>query len=338
MATTFADLLTYMGLFIVGILAWAAISPLETLGWWAGWFGEEIYHAELPSEDGLVRSVRPNASSYILFVSGVGRVSGETISYREREFLRRLAVRLPNAVVIDDIFPYSVNNMPLTGQPFFAWIWRWAFRRKLHGPKLAGYLINLRNIWQVLISADKRYGPIFNQAVAQIFLHALMRYRYDSASAPPVYIIGYSGGGQLAVGAAGYLREWVPGPVYVVSLGGVFGSEPSLLAISHLYHLYGTSDRSHRLGLLAPGRWPVMANSAWNRARRQGQVSEICIGAMGHTGRRGYLDMRNTLPDGRAYVDHTVERIAGIVEQTSVSTLAPTVEEPQKVHKGELLT
>jgi hypothetical protein len=154
----FSDLATYIGLFILGILVWAAMSPLETLGWWAGWFGDRIYHDDLPSHDGLVRSVRPNANSYILFVSGVGRVSGETFSRREQEFLRRLAVALPQAVVIDDIFPYSVNNLALTGQPFFARIWRWAFRRKLHGPQLAGYLINLRNIWQVLISADNGMG------------------------------------------------------------------------------------------------------------------------------------------------------------------------------------
>jgi hypothetical protein len=316
MATTFSELLTYIGLVIVGVFVWAAMSPLETLGWWAGWFGDEIYYDQLPS-DGPVRQVRPNADSYVLFLSGVGRVSGETISRREREFLRRLAVALPQTVVIDDIFPYSVNNLALTGQPFFARIWRWAFRRKLHGPHLAGYLINLRNIWQVMISADKRYGPIFNQAVAQVFLHSLLRYNYDVDGDKPVYIIGYSGGGQMAVGAAGYLREWLSGPVYVISLGGIFGSEPSLLSVTHLYHLHGTGDRSHLLGLIAPGRWPILPASPWNRARRQGLVTERVIGPMGHTGRRGYLDANNTFPDGTPYVDRTVAVIAEIVRQTT---------------------
>lgn len=316
MAVTLGDLLTYVGLVLLGILAWAAMSPIETLGWWAGWFGDEIHQDALPS-DGLVRHVRPDANSHILFVSGVGRVSNETFSRREREFLRRLAVALPQSVVIDDIFPYAVNNLPLTGQPFFAWLWRWAFRRKLQGPQLAGYLINLRNIWQVLISADKRYGPMFNQGLAQVFLHTLIRYDYDVDGQAPVYIIGYSGGGQLAIGAAGYLREWLHGPVYVISLGGVFGSEPGLTAITHLYHLYGTSDRSHKLGLIAPGRWPIFPASAWNRARRQGKVTELNIGPMGHTGRRGYLDATNTFPDGAPYVDRTVEVIACIVRETA---------------------
>lgn len=324
MVATLGELLTYIGLVILGILVWAAISPLETLGWWAGWFGDQIYHDELPS-DGPVRSVRPNANSYLLFISGVGRVSNETFSRREREFLRRLALALPQTVVIDDIFPYSVNNLALTGQPFFAGIWRWAFRRKLHGPQLAGYLINLRNIWQVMISADKRYGPMFNQAVAQIFLHTLLRYNYDAAGEEPVYVIGYSGGGQLAVGAAGYLREWIKGPVYVISLGGVFGSEPSLLSITHLYHLHGSGDRSHRLGLIAPGRWPIFPASPWNRARRQGMVTDLNIGPMGHTGRRGYLDATNTFPDGTPYVDHTVAVIADIVRQTTTPAGPPPI-------------
>jgi hypothetical protein len=315
---TLGELLTYIGLVILGIFVWAAISPLETLGWWAGWFGDRIYHDELPA-DGPVRSVPPDANSYLLFVSGVGRVSNETFSRREREFLRRLALALPQTVVIDDIFPYSVNNLALTGQPFFARIWRWAFRRKLHGPQLAGYLINLRNIWQVMISADKRYGPMFNQAVAQIFLHTLVRYNYDAMSEKPVYVIGYSGGGQLAIGAAGYLREWLKGPVYVISLGGVFGSEPSLLSITHLYHLHGSGDHWHNLGLIAPGRWPIFPTSPWNRARRQGMITDLKIGPMGHTGRRGYLDANNTFPDGTPYVDRTVAEITDIVRQANAS-------------------
>jgi len=312
---TVGDLFTYIGVVLLGILVWAAISPLETLGWWAGWFGDTIHHEPRPA-DGQVRLVRPNADSYILFLSGVGRVSSETFSRREQEFLRRLALALPQSVVIDDIFPYSVNNLALTGQPFFAKLWQWALRSKQHGPQLLGYLINLRNIWQVLISADKRYGPMFNQAVAQVFLHALLRYHYDPAEERPVYIIGYSGAGQMAVGATAYLRELVQGPIYVISLGGIFDSDPGLLAATHFYHLYGTRDRSHFLGLIAPGRWRFFPASEWNRARRQGQVTLRNIGPMGHTGRGGYLDAKHSLPDGTPFVDHTVGVLAEIVHET----------------------
>jgi hypothetical protein len=316
MVETLGDVATYVGVVIMGVLVWAALSPLETLGWWAGWFGDKVYYDPIPT-NGLVRVVPPKAHSYLLFLSGVGRVSGETFSHREQEFLRRLAQALPQTVVIDDIFPYSVNNLSLTGQPIFARIWRWAFRSKLHGPQLAGYLINLRNIWQVLVSADKRYGPIFNQGVAQVFVHALLRYHYDPGGDKPVYIIGYSGAGQMAVGVVTYLREWIRGPVYVISLGGVFDSDPGLLALTHLYHLYGDKDRSHYLSYIAPGRWSLFPASAWNRARRQGLVTQINLGPAGHTGRGGYLDPYTNLPDGRPMVERTVQVIAEIVEQTA---------------------
>ena len=306
------QMLVLVGIALLGLLVWAALSPFETLGWWAGWFGDEIYHEEMPS-DGLVRSIRPNAKCYIIFLSGIGRVSGETLSYREAEFLRTLAAALPEAVVIDDVFPYSVNNLALTGQPFFARIWRWALRRKRDGPALAGNIINIRNAFQVLISADSRYGPIYNQAMAEVLLHGLLRYDYPVDSDIPVFVIGYSGACQMAVGATTYLAEWIKAPIYILSLGGVFASDVGLLAAEHIYHFYGTGDRVYHLSLVAPRRWPIFATSEWNRAKRQGKVTEIDIGPMGHTGRGGYLDPKATLPDGTRYVDRTVEAIAAVV-------------------------
>ncbi|MEZ4635055.1 MAG: hypothetical protein R2856_08795 [Caldilineaceae bacterium] len=89
-----------------------------------------------------------------------------------------------------------MNNLPLTGQPFFAHIWRWALRRKLSRhwlERLAGYLINVRNLWQVAMSIDKRYGPIYNQALAQVLIYTLGRHGYDPAQRRPIILIGYSG-------------------------------------------------------------------------------------------------------------------------------------------------
>jgi hypothetical protein len=310
---TVTDILTYIGIVLAGFLIWAALSPFELLGWWAGWFGEKIYDAGVPGGD-EEKPIPYEASSYVIFISGVGRATGETLGYRESEFLRRLSVALPDTVIISDLFPYSVNNLPLTGQPFFARLWRWALRRKINGPILAGYLINIRNIWQVMISADKRYGPMYNQAVAEIVVNGLRRYGYDPEQARPIFLIGYSGAGQLAVGPAIYLKEWLVGaPVYIIGLGGVFASDPSLEAADHVYYLYGQKDSVHKWGLLAPGRWPMIVASAWNRARRRGKVTMIDMGPMGHTGRNGYLDHNAKLADGTVHVDSTVAQIAAIV-------------------------
>ena len=134
-------------------LLWGALAPFETLGWWAGWFGDKIYNDNIPS-DGVVRSVPPNPQAYVLFLSGIGRVSGHTFSFREQEFLRQLAIALPNAAVIDDIFPYSVNNLALTGQPVFAGLWRWALRAQTPWAS-AGRLFDQR---PQLVSGGHRLG------------------------------------------------------------------------------------------------------------------------------------------------------------------------------------
>ena len=315
------------GIVMLGLFIWAAFSPFETLGWWAGWFGDKIYDDGVPT-DGFVRKVPPSARAYIVFLSGIGRVSGQTLSYREQDFLRHLAVAMPDAVIIDDIFPYSVNNMALTGQPFFGRLWRWALRRKLDGPALAGMLINVRNTFQCLISLDHRYGPIYNQATGEVIMHGLMRYDFPTESDTPIFIIGYSGAGQMAVGATTYLREWVRGPIYVISLGGLFGSDPGLLAADHVYQLSGSTDKVLLMNFLAPGRWPIFATSEFNRAKRQGRITNIDMGPMNHTGRTGYLDAKTHLDDGTSFVDHTVDVVAEIVSQLlNKSGSAPQISE-----------
>lgn len=314
----FGLVVTFLGLALLALWIWAILSPFEALGWWAGWFGDKIYVDDLPA-DGLVRQVRPGAESYVIYLSGVGRVSGETLGYREQEFLRRLASALPKAVVIDDIFPYSVNNMALTGRPLFARLWRWSLRAKRTGPQWAGMLINVRNIFQTAVSCDGRYGPMYNSAAAEVMLHTLLRYDYTIGSGAPVYIVGYSGAGQIAVGAAAYLRDWIKAPLYVISLGGIFVSSPGLLAADHVFHLEGTSDLGAKVGRIAPGRWPVFPRSEWNRARRRGSITWINMGPMDHTGKSGYMDTKTLLPNGRPYMDHTVGVIARIISEVTAT-------------------
>lgn len=307
------DLLSLLGVVLVALFVWAALSPFEALGWWAGWFGQEIYQMDLPP-DGPIRAPRADPDCFIVYLSGISNVSGETLSQREINFLKRLAELMPNAVILDDIFPYSVNNLPLTGQPVFANLWRWTLRRKLSDnwlERLAGYLINVRNIWQVAISLDKRYGPIYNQAMAQVILDNLGRYGFDPEQKVPVVLVGYSGAGQIAVGCANYLDEFLPGPVFVISLGGIIGSDPGLLAADHVYHIFGTADRPQRLGaIVSPGRWSIVPYSSWNRARRLGRLELINVGPMTHGGGTGYLTRSKDLPEGISHLEKTCRTIA----------------------------
>ena len=305
------DALTLITVLFVGFLLVGILSPFEALGWWAGWYGQ-------PAEEEHVPTFYPaeGAEHFVVFLSGIHSVSGESFAAREIVFLERLRERLTDrVVVVDDIFPYSVTNRALTGQRVFAKFWRWALERKLSGPGLAGALINFRNVWQVAVSADSRYGPIYNQGSAEMIVRGLELHGYKPGSGVPVTLIGYSGGGQIAVGAAPHLRSVLDAPISVVSLGGVMSSDPGLLELEHVYHLYGRRDMVQRTGnLFFPGRWPLLPYSAWNQAKQKGIIKLISMGPADHTGPKGYLDEASFLPNGQSYLDATVETIARIVE------------------------
>lgn len=314
MINTLLDVLGLIGLGLLAVILAAVFAPFETLGWWAGWFGNRIYDEPVPS-DGLLRRVDAQSTCYILFLSGIGRTSTQTLSYREKMFLEGLARGLPDAVVIDDVFPYSVNNLALTKQPIFASFWQKVLRWKLRGPRLAGNLINLRNIFQICISADSRYGPMYNQGIAEVLLHGLTRYQFDPNGKNPIFVVASSGAAQIALGACTYLKERVNVPVYVISVGGVFGSDPGLLAADHIYHLCGDRDSAVRWSYLDAGRWPINRGSIWNRALRQGKVSLISLGNVCHTGRGSYLDFKSTLADGRSPLEVTVDEVTSVIEE-----------------------
>ena len=289
-----------------------AMAPFEALGWWAGWYGRRL---EPPHPRPTKHREPPAAHRFVIFLSGVHSVSGRAFAKREKEFLLRLRRRLPGVIFLQ-VFPYSVTNRPLTGQRLFAWFWRWALRMKRTRMAVIGLLINLRNAWQVAVSADRRYGPIYNQGSAELLLSALEQAGYQPDSGLPVTLIGYSGGGQVAVGAASHLKEILKVPVTVIALGGVLSSDPGLLQLDRLYFLYGDRDEVQRLaGLLFPGRWPLLPYSTWNQARAQGNIEFIQLGPMTHTGKGVYLDAETLLPDGFSYLERTVEVVAELIHR-----------------------
>jgi hypothetical protein len=327
-------------LLLVAFLAFlvaGALAPLETLGWWAGWYGDTA-DPDATDAPEAPASVADDAGShtpederaaerYVVFLTGIHSVSDVTISRREALALEELRRRLRDTVVLE-VFPYSVTNRALTGERVFAAFWRWALRNKLSRRRLrqlAGAIINLRNLWQVGVSADRRYGPYYNRGTAQLIVRSLLRHGYEPRRGWPVVLVGYSGGGQVAAGAAPFVKEATGGPVTVVSLGGVLAADPGLLDADEVLHVYGSNDRVHRLGeALFPGRWPLFPHSPWNVARERGTLTTVEISPANHTGDDGYLDQQARAPDGRSYFEVTVDVLAAIVrgetERLPVST------------------
>lgn len=312
------------------ILLAAAVAPLESLGWYAGWYRtDEVPDAErmaLQRERERGREDHaPQADVYLVYLSGVGAISGSSIPDDELPFLERLAARTPRAVLTHDVFPYSVTSPGLTVNRAFARLWRWIERYRIARPSaLLPFLINLRNMLQVLVSADQRYGPVMNYGVACAIIHSLHQAGYDLRARRPIVVLGSSGGGQLAVGASLYLRHITGAPIFVISLGGVIASDPGLDAIAHLYHLYGTRDRVQALAdIVFPGRWPGAVGSAWRRAREEGRVTLVALGPFEHNLHRHYFDDAARMPDGATYLDTTVEAIGAIVDGIIAGEPAP---------------
>lgn len=303
------------------LLLTAALSPIETLSWWAGWTEREVEDAgdDVSSPRATGPSATPAPERYIVYLSGVASLSGRIAVPREKAFLKGLREALPGSAVIADVFPYSPAGLPLLASPrIFERLWRRIQKSKLEGRHgILSILINIRNIFQVMVSADHRYGPIFNQGAANVIETSLLEAGYGRGSGVPVTIIGYSGGAQVAVGAAPFLKARLGAPIDVISIGGVMASDPGFRVVRKFHHLYGEGDHVQRLGaVMFPERWRAMGHSEWNRARRQGRMVAHPMKTVIHAGARGYFGLVKT--DGVSNNARTLERVVKILNAGSL--------------------
>jgi hypothetical protein len=291
------------------ILLVAAVAvPIAALAWLDGW-SRPVAPAAPPRP-----AATPVAGPFLVYLSGVGDISGDYSTRYEDALLDAVAERVPGLQVITDVFAYSWANVGLTSTGDLAWLWAWisAVRLNKGSPlRRIGKLIDLRNALHIAVSADRRYGPIYNYGVAEMILQGLLRHGYLLGGGAPVTILGYSGGGQIALGVAGFIQATLRAPVQVISLGGVFNASRSLDRISRLVHIYGTRDQHQRAGeLIFPARWPLFSGSRWSQALASGKVMRMRLGPMTHNGAGSYLDDTLTLDDGRSYMQATADAVA----------------------------
>jgi len=310
-------LFTLIILASAALLVTAAFSPLETLSWWAGWTEDEldiVGPAPLPSPEDN------QPGPYVVYLSGIASISGQYLIPREKAFIKGIRNRLPDATVITDVFPYAASGVHLIAPPrSFERLWRWLQKIKLQGRRsVLSVLIKIRNVYQVMISADHRYGPIYNQGAAQAIETALLGAGYTPNSSAPIIIIGYSGGAQIAVGAVTFLKARLSAPIDVISIGGVIASDPGLNAIDRLHYVCGDGDNVRRFGaVMFPERWSVMANSEWNTAKREGRISFHKMADMLHAGPQGYFGLPKK--DGVSNNQRTLERVVDILHASDPS-------------------
>jgi hypothetical protein len=304
-----------LGLIIMFLLA-SIVVAIAVLFWWAGWTGRRVAQSATTAP-----ATQPAAGQhcvYMVYLSGIGHISSTYSTRYEDAFLAAIAAQVPDLAIVDDVFPFSVQNESMTSERMLGWFWSWINAQRLRKGRLrfAGDLILIRNILYTAVSADPRYGPIYNYSVATLIFQSLLRHGYQLGSGAPVTILGYSGGGQIALATAGYLKTTLKAPVQVLSLGGVVDAHPAIDRIDAMYHLYGTKDAWQRFGQgIFPARWAVALWSRWNRAVASGKITVICIGPMVHEGRHSYMDDSVVLDSGQSYMAHTTVMIARLVHQ-----------------------
>ncbi|MGA9380057.1 MAG: CAAX protease [Phormidium sp.] len=307
--------LTWIG--VIAMVFAGLLAPLEALGWWAGWYGDQVDTdpvSKLPPPP--VNQNHQSISRYVIYLDGVGQ-SGEAYTPDVVDFIQALQPVLPEDVTfVQGLMMYSVFNQPLIEDRPLAWVWRLADKMRWENPTaLLGFMVNLRNAWVVAVSADQRYGPIYNQGIAQVLYNGLIQRGYQPGEAIPITLIGYSGGAQMAVATAPYLKRALGADIEVISLGGVMSANNQFLKLEHLYHLVGDQDVVAAIGpVLFPGRRKWLPLSYWNRALRKGKISEISLGPMGHQVPGGIMDPNAFLPDGQSHLQHTIAIILSILE------------------------
>ncbi len=296
-----------IALVLAGLLA-----PFEALGWWAGWYGGDRDPTALSligSQAVAREQVTSTAPHYIVYLDGIGKSSFK-YSFRGARFLHRLAESLPSdRILIKNIIPYSVINLPLTiGRPL-AKFWQWV-ERVTH----LEVLVLLRNMFQVAVSVDSRYGPIYNRGTAQIIIDRLLRRGYQPGSGALITLIGYSGGGQISLGVVPYLKKVLAAPIEVISLAGVISGNNEVAQVEHLYHLVGEKDLVARfIPCLFPRRWSIISWSNWNLAKIRGEISFISLGKVGHDSVNGPLDETAIFADGCNHLEKTLSIILRIL-------------------------
>jgi hypothetical protein len=324
------DILALIGVAFVLLLFAAAASSLESLFWWAGW---ERAAAAVPSPaqpESQPAGAEPD--SYVVYLSGAGTMDPARMDEKELRFTAQLRERLPGSTFVLDVFPYSPTNRPLTDERWLQRAWKYVLRarrvdrrRRSTLQRLGIHVAQFRNVLQVAVSADRRYGPVYSYGVAQAIAASLLGHGYRIGSRKPVILMVLSGAGQISVGCTPLLRRMLGRPIWIISIGSILADDPGILEVEHLYHLSGSKDRTQHIGkLFYPGLWPIFPHSAPNRARKQGKISVIDMGPMKHMGIGDYMSRSAVLTGGVRHVDKTVSVLAELVQ--SIERSAPAGE------------
>lgn len=272
---------------------------------WNGWLGELPDPADLFGETAAAaRPARgpaagPAADRYVVYLDGIHQ-SSQQHPPRVAALLAALATRLPaGTVLIEGVETYTLSPAELAADAGSRWFWRRLFALQEHHPNrlvrsVCAALVQANNVIKVGISADRRYGPILNYELALKVAQRLVAAGLRQGSGQRIVLLGYSGGGEMAMGMADVLQVLCRCPVQILTCCGVFSGNQRLDQVAGVAMVVGSRDPVAALGpLLFPGRSPLLPFSNWNKARLAGRVRREVVTGMGHNGASGPFSPRH---------------------------------------------
>ncbi|GAB5494798.1 MAG: hypothetical protein Phog2KO_50130 [Phototrophicaceae bacterium] len=158
-----------VSLSILAIVVASLLAPLESLTWWAGWLGDKDDLDDVPVPPSTSKAILKYPKAFIIYLTGIGSYSESTIVPMEQRLLERLDEAIDDIVIVNDIYTYSATNNNLTDGRFSSKFWRYIAQNHESNSPIR-FLINARNILQVLVAADRRYGPMYAHGIARVII------------------------------------------------------------------------------------------------------------------------------------------------------------------------
>ena len=286
------QLLVQLGglLLLVLIPAAGIYSLVSEFAFWEGWL------QGLPTPASLFEPAVARATThdcFLVYLDGIHQLERDHPP-RVSDFLALLEQRLPaNTLLVRGLETYTVMPVALAEDAGSAWFWRRLFALQEHYPNplvqlIAAVLVQANNVIKVGISSDRRYGPILNYELALKISLRLAEAGFRPDRGCRIALAGYSGGAEMAMGVADYLRRITRAPVSIISFCGVFSGNQVLHQLAGITMIVGSQDPVAAFGRFAyPGRSPLLPLSNWNKSLAAGRIERCEIAGMNHNGSHG---------------------------------------------------
>lgn len=230
---------------------------------------------------------------FVVYLDGIHQ-SEESHPPRVSDFLDVLQQGIAaDMLLVKRIEAYTIMPVGLRASSYSQWFWQRLFALQEQHPIglirfLCAFFVQANNVIKVGISSDRRYGPVMNYELALKIARRLEGVGFHPSRASRVVLVGYSGGGEMAIGAAAMLQKICHVPVQVITVCGVFSGNGDLTSVDHVAMVVGSRDPVATLGRIAyPGRLFLLPLSNWNRWQRTRSLHRYSIDGMSHNGDSG---------------------------------------------------